>query len=78
MYGVDDIDSPEEALELLDEIENEVDTDDVYLSDLDEDDETFVDDLILNEDGEFDYDGYNDGHGSALDEFTYEDSVFNQ
>ena len=52
--------------------------DDEELELLDELDETFVDDLILNEDGEFDYDGYNDGHGSALDEFTYEDSVFNQ
>lgn len=77
MYGVDDIDSPEEALELLDELDHP-DEDEGFTSDLSEDDKTFVDDLILNEDGEFDYDQYNDGHGSALDEFTYEDSVFNQ
>lgn len=67
----------DEELELLDELDDP-DEDEVFTSDLSEDNETFVDDLILNEDGEFDYDGYNDGHGSALDEFTYEDSVFNQ
>ena len=67
----------DEELELLDELDDP-DEDEIFTSDLSEDDETFVDDLILNEDGEFDYDGYNDGHGSALDEVTYEDSVFNQ
>lgn len=77
MFVIDVEVMDDEELELLDELDDP-DEDEVFTSDLSEDDETFVDDLILNEDGEFDYDGYNDGHGSALDEFTYEDSVFNQ